>query len=72
MNVQHFEIQLEDYSIPEILPFPKKYFGTLSQIGEVMECLAADPVMSVKYATTISAFEDYKNGNLGAVHTICG
>lgn len=72
MNEQHFEIQLEDYSIPEILPFPKKYFGTLSQIGEVMECLAADPVMSIKYATTISAFEDYKNGNLGAVHTISG
>ena len=62
MNEQYFEIQLEDYSIPEILPFPKKYYGTLNQIGELIKHLAADPATSIKYATTISAFEDYKNG----------
>ena len=37
MNEQFFEIQLEDYSIPEILPFPKKYYGTLNQVGELIK-----------------------------------
>ena len=72
MSEQHFAIQLEDYSLPAILPFPKTYYGTLSQIGALMDCLAADPDTAIRFASTIRAFNDYKAGHLGAVHEVCG
>lgn len=72
MSEQFFAMQLEDHSLPEMLYFPKTYYGTLNQIGEFIAHLAADPDTAVKYATTIRAYEDYRNGNLGAVHMIHG
>lgn len=72
MSEQHFAIQLEDYSLPAILPFPKTYYGTLPQIGALMDCLAADPDTAIRFASTIRAFNDYKAGHLGAVHEVCG
>ena len=72
MRKQFFGIQLEDYSLPEGVPMPKTYFGTLDQIGVVIDHLAADPVTAAKYASTIIAFRDYKNGHLGVTHTIAG
>lgn len=55
MSEQHFAIQLEDYSLPAILPFPKTYYGTLPQIGALMDCLAADPDTAIRFASTIRA-----------------
>ena len=72
MSEQHFAIQLEDYSLPDILPFPKTYYGTLPQIGALMDCLVADPDTAIRFASTIRAFNDYKAGHLGAVHEVCG
>ena len=72
MSEQFYKTQFEDFSIPENLPCPKTYYGTLEQIGAVIEQLAADPAMATKYASTIQAFADFKNGNAEAVHTIMG
>ena len=72
MREQHFAIQLEDYSLPAILPFPKTYYGTLPQISALMDCLAADPNTAIRFASTIQAFEAYKKGYWGAVHTVSG
>ena len=72
MSEQFYKMQLEDYSIPEFLPCPKSYFGTLPQIEALVNQLAADPATATKYASTIQAFADFKNGNMKAVHTIMG
>ena len=72
MSDQFFKMQLEDYSIPEFLPCPKTYYGTLEQIEAVINQLAADPATATKYASTIQAFADFKNGNAESVHTIMG
>ena len=72
MREQYFAIQFEDCSLPAILPFPKTYYGTLPQISGLMDCLAADPNTAIRFASTIQAFEAYKNGHLGAVHTVSG
>ena len=37
MSKQFFGIQFEDYSLPEGLPMPKTYYGTLHQIKAVMD-----------------------------------
>lgn len=72
MSEQFYKMQLEDYSIPEFLPCPKTYYGTLEQIEAVIKQLAANPATATKYASTIQAFDDFKNGNVEAVHTIMG
>lgn len=72
MSKQFFGIQFEDYSLPEGLPMPKTYYGTLHQIKAVMDDLAADPITAAKYASTIQAFEEYTEGFLGATHEISG
>lgn len=72
MSEQFYKTQLEDYSIPAVLPCPKTYYGTLEQIEAVINQLAADPATATKYASTIQAFADFKNGNVEAVHTIMG
>lgn len=72
MSEQFYKTQFEDFSIPEHLPCPKTYYGTLEQIGAVIEQLAADPATDTMYASTIQAFADFKNGNAESVHTIMG
>ena len=68
MSKQFFGIQFEDYSLPEGLPMPKTYYGTLHQIKAVIDHLAADPSTAAKYASTIQAFKAYTEGFLGATH----
>lgn len=72
MNRQYYSIQFEDYSVKCAIPLTKTYYGTLDQIGVVIDCLAADPETATKYASTIGAFGEYKNGHLGVTHTIAG
>ena len=72
MSRQFFAIQLEDYSLKNVLPLTKTYYGTLDQSGAVIDHLAADPVTAKKYASTIGALKEYKKGHLGVTHTIAG
>ena len=72
MNKQFYSIQLEDYSLKSVLPLTKTYYGTLNQIGVVIDCLAADPDTAARYASTIGAYKEYKKGHLGVTHTIAG
>lgn len=70
MSKQFFAIQLEDYTLPSYLPFPKTYYGTLEQIDALIRCLDADPATAIRFASTICAFEHYKKGQLDVMHTI--
>lgn len=72
MTKQFYSIQLEDFSLKSVLLLTKTYYGTLDQIGVVIDCLAADPDTAARYASTIGAYKEYKNGHLGVTHTIAG
>ncbi len=70
MSKQYYAIQLEDYTLPSYLPFPKTYYGTLEQIDALIRCLDANPATAIRFASTICAFEHFKKGQLDAMHTI--
>ena len=70
MSKPYYAIQLEDYTLPSYLPFPKTYYGTLEQIDALIRCLDADPATAIRFASTICAFEHFQKGQLDAMHTI--
>lgn len=72
MGKQFYAIQLEDYSLKNIFPVTKTYYGTLDQIGEVIDHLATDMAMSIKYSSTIYSFHSFLCGNTEAVHIVAG
>lgn len=72
MSKLYYVIQLEDYPLSKVGLFPKTYYGTMENISELIECLAADPAAAWKYRSTIRAFRSYQNGDYFATHTIAG
>jgi hypothetical protein len=72
MSKPYYVIQLEDYTLPSYLPFPKTYYGTLDQIRQLIYLLASEEWTREYYTSTISAMDSFDFGNLAAVHDVAG
>lgn len=72
MSKPYYVIQLEDYTLPSYLPFPKTYYGTLDQIRQPIYLLSSEEWTREYYTSTISAMDSFDFGNLAAVHDVAG
>lgn len=63
----YFRIELHDPAVPSFCTFPKKLFGTLADIAEVIDCMEQKGVR----ADTVDAFGRYLEGEQDAEHYVC-
>ena len=59
MSKQYYAIQLEDYTLPSYLPFPKTYYGTMEQIDALIRCLDANRFFDDKDKMDYTDYPDY-------------
>lgn len=71
MHDQIYEIKLEDYAscAPGAI---KRYYGTMKDIGGLIDRLRENETCANSYATTIRAFDACMDGEIGATHIVAG
>jgi hypothetical protein len=58
-----FCLELDDYAVPSFISADKSYFGTLEDIGSLIDALEADDRRRESHARLIQAFKEYVAGN---------
>lgn len=69
-NKNFYALYLDDYALPGFASGQKIYYGTLEDMEHFFCILSSSSRSSDSYQETIHAFQEFKNGNMSAEHTV--